>query len=142
MNSIPQGHADEMFKMSFQRAARTDKGVSAARNMVSLKCEIDADILKKVNELLPKQIRIFGFKKVTKSFDSKNNCDGRTYTYILPTFAFCPIEEVTFFSLKLKFFLTILNHILFFKLLTDNYRITGIFSILLEVHKTRTIYFT
>ena len=26
INAIPQEHADEMFKMSFQRAARTDKG--------------------------------------------------------------------------------------------------------------------
>lgn len=79
--------------MSFQRAARTDKGVSAAENLISLKMELVDDTLKNLNEILPKQIRVFGYAKVTKSFDSKNNCDGRTYTYILPTFAFCPIEE-------------------------------------------------
>ncbi|CAF1040105.1 unnamed protein product [Brachionus calyciflorus] len=93
VNSIPQAHADEMFKMSFQRAARTDKGVSAAENLISLKMEFTPEHLKQLNEVLPKQIRVFGYKKVTKSFDSKNNCDGRTYIYILPTFAFCPIEE-------------------------------------------------
>lgn len=94
INSIPQAHADEMYKMSFQRAARTDKGVSAAENLISLKMEFSQEHLQKLNEELPKQIRVFGYKKVTKSFDSKNNCDGRTYIYILPTFAFCPIEEL------------------------------------------------
>lgn len=98
INAIPQNHADEMYKMSFQRAARTDKGVSAAQNLLSLKMELDeTETLPKLNALLPKQIRIFGFNKVTQSFDCKNNCDGRTYIYVLPTFAFCPIEEVLFF---------------------------------------------
>jgi len=83
--------------MSFQRAARTDKGVSAAENLISLKMELAEDTLKKVNELLPKQIRIFGYNKTTQSFDCKSNCDGRTYIYVLPTFAFCPIEEVLIF---------------------------------------------
>jgi tRNA pseudouridine38-40 synthase len=91
--------------MSFQRAARTDKGVSAAENLISLKMELADDTLKKVNDLLPKQIRVFGFNKTTQSFDCKSNCDGRTYIYVLPTFAFCPIEEVysvlnSFFSLS------------------------------------------
>lgn len=94
INSIPQAHADEMYKMSFQRAARTDKGVSAAENLISLKMEFSQEHLHQLNQILPKQIKVFGYKKVTKSFDSKNSCDGRTYIYILPTFAFCPIEEL------------------------------------------------
>lgn len=93
LNAIPQQHADEMFKMSFQRAARTDKGVSAAENLISLKMELADDTIVKLNEILPKQIKCFGYNKVTQHFDAKNNCDGRTYTYLLPTFAFCPIEE-------------------------------------------------
>lgn len=80
--------------MSFQRAARTDKGVSAAENMLSLKMELRDDTLTKVNQLLPKQIRVFGYNKVTQSFDCKQNCEARTYIYILPTYAFCPIDEV------------------------------------------------
>lgn len=60
LNAIPQGHADEMFKMSFQRAARTDKGVSAARNLLSLKMELADDTIQKLNDLLPKQIKVFG----------------------------------------------------------------------------------
>jgi len=46
--------------MSFQRAARTDKGVSAAENLLSLKMELTEDTLPKLNAILPKQIRIFG----------------------------------------------------------------------------------
>ena len=84
----------QKFKRSFQRAARTDKGVSAAANLVSLKMELDDNTLEKLNETLPKQIRVFGYNKVTQSFDCKQNCDARTYIYILPTFAFCPIEEI------------------------------------------------
>lgn len=46
--------------MSFQRAARTDKGVSAAENLISLKMELADDTIPKLNEMLPKQIRVFG----------------------------------------------------------------------------------
>ena len=46
--------------MSFQRAARTDKGVSAAENLLSLKMELAEDTLPKLNQILPKQIRVFG----------------------------------------------------------------------------------
>ena len=38
------------------------------------------------------------YKRVTQGFDCKNSCDGRTYIYILPTFAFTPIEEVNNFK--------------------------------------------
>ena len=46
--------------MSFQRAARTDKGVSAAANLISLKMQLSDDTLEKLNNTLPKQIRVFG----------------------------------------------------------------------------------
>jgi len=73
--------------MQFQRAARTDKGVSAARQVVSLKLKENFDI-SKVNEHLPEQIKLFAFRRVTKGFNSKTLCDGRTYMYVLPTVAF------------------------------------------------------
>ena len=90
LNAIPENHANEMFKvstsnisfdfncfdkealkknfsetmlgkkMSFQRAARTDKGVSAARNLLSLMMELAEDTVEKLNVILPKQIRVFG----------------------------------------------------------------------------------
>ncbi|CAF3631349.1 unnamed protein product [Rotaria socialis] len=95
VDAIPQAHADDMSKMCFQRAARTDKGVSAVANLVSLKLSPLENLTQLVNDQLPKQIRMFGVKRVAASFNSKNSCDARTYIYILPTYAFCPIEEIT-----------------------------------------------
>lgn len=46
--------------------------------------------MESINEFLPKEIRIFGLKRVTKGFNSKSQCNARTYTYTLPTFAFAP----------------------------------------------------
>lgn len=87
---IPENHGEDMRKMSFQRCARTDKGVSAAGQVVSLKLRLIEDITQKINEHLPPQIRILGLKRVTQGFNSKNNCDARTYSYMLPTVAFAP----------------------------------------------------
>ncbi|XP_055093067.1 pseudouridylate synthase 1 homolog isoform X4 [Symphalangus syndactylus] len=85
---IPENHGEDMRKMSFQRCARTDKGVSAAGQVVSLKVWLIDDILEKINSHLPSHIRILGLKRVTGGFNSKNRCDARTYCYLLPTFAF------------------------------------------------------
>ncbi|XP_062942495.1 pseudouridylate synthase 1 homolog isoform X2 [Cynocephalus volans] len=85
---IPENHGEDMRKMSFQRCARTDKGVSAAGQVVSLKVWMIDDILEKINSHLPSHIRILGLKRVTGGFNSKNKCDARTYFYMLPTFAF------------------------------------------------------
>lgn len=85
---IPENHGEDMRKMSFQRCARTDKGVSAAGQVVSLKVWLIEDLLDKINSHLPSHIRILGLKRVTGGFNSKNKCDARTYFYMLPTFAF------------------------------------------------------
>ncbi|XP_015110349.1 tRNA pseudouridine synthase A [Diachasma alloeum] len=74
---------------NFQRAARTDKGVSATRQICSAKLPDYANI-DDINQFLPKEIRVFGIKRVTKGFNSKSQCNARTYTYTLPTFAFAP----------------------------------------------------
>lgn len=87
---IPENHGEDMKKMSFQRCARTDKGVSAAGQVVSLKVRLIQDLVEKINEHLPPQIRVLGMKRVTQGFNSKNHCDARTYSYLLPTVAFCP----------------------------------------------------
>ncbi|KAM6901982.1 pseudouridylate synthase 1 homolog [Lycodopsis pacificus] len=92
---IPENHGDEMKKMSFQRCARTDKGVSAAGQVVSLKLRLIEDSVEKINEHLPPQVRILGLKRVTQGFNSKNNCDARTYAYMLPTVAFSPKDYDT-----------------------------------------------
>ncbi|XP_060064959.1 pseudouridylate synthase 1 homolog isoform X2 [Ylistrum balloti] len=78
-------------KMWFQRAARTDKGVSAAGNMVSLKMSLHVEnFIEEINKVLPEQIKVQACIRTTKGFDSKNFCDGRTYSYLTPTFAFAP----------------------------------------------------
>lgn len=80
--------------LHFQRAARTDKGVSAARQILSLKLPRDIhSSISTVNTLLPHSIRVMGVIKTTKFFDSKNYCDARTYTYMMPTFALTPFDQ-------------------------------------------------
>ncbi|RZF40218.1 hypothetical protein LSTR_LSTR011992 [Laodelphax striatellus] len=84
---------DEIFKqpqlIQFQRAARTDKGVSALRQVISLKLPEETKV-DDINEHLPEQIRVIAIRRVTKGFNSKSSCDGRTYSYMLPTFALAP----------------------------------------------------
>ena len=86
---------EEAFKRpqlaQFQRAARTDKHVSAARQIVSVKIA-ETISAEQLNEHLPPEIRVMGVKRVTQGFDAKKNCDARTYMYMTPTFAFAPID--------------------------------------------------
>lgn len=82
--------------MYFQRAARTDKSVSAIKQIVSLKiAESISSRIDDINKLLPDDIRLMGCKRVTQSFDAKNYCDARTYSYLMPSFALCPLSEIT-----------------------------------------------
>ncbi|KAH8381471.1 hypothetical protein KR093_005391, partial [Drosophila rubida] len=76
----------------FQRAARTDKGVSAARQVCSVKLPEELD-LAAFNQDLPAEIRLFGVERVTKGFNAKDQCNARTYTYTLPTVAFALSSE-------------------------------------------------
>ncbi|KAK4885595.1 hypothetical protein RN001_001866 [Aquatica leii] len=91
---ITQEAFDQIQTIQYQRAARTDKGVSAARQVVSIKLPEEVDI-SKVNELLPDQINVFAIKRVTKGFNSKSQCDARTYTYMLPTVTFAKSDDTT-----------------------------------------------
>lgn len=90
---ITTEHFENIRSINFQRAARTDKGVSAIRQIVSLKLPEKSDKTI-INKCLPDVIRVFGIKRVTKGFNSKNQCDARTYRYIIPTFAFA-LEDPT-----------------------------------------------
>jgi tRNA pseudouridine38-40 synthase len=78
---------------SFQRAARTDKGVHAAGNLISLKImmgdDVDA-IVDRVNAHLPPQIRLWGIQRTNNSFNSHVHCDSRVYEYIIPSHCFLP----------------------------------------------------
>ena len=81
-------------KAFFTRASRTDKGVSAARMVVSLKMILDPPSLEDINNHLPSDIRLQNVVRATKNFNCQSSADARTYLYLLPTFAFAPVEEV------------------------------------------------
>ncbi|KAG6445536.1 tRNA pseudouridine synthase A isoform X2 [Manduca sexta] len=76
----------------FQRSSRTDKGVSAARQVVSLKLPLQVEV-EEINKRLPECIKVFGIKRVTNKFNSKSKCNARTYSYTLPTYVFEPSLE-------------------------------------------------
>ncbi|KAI5968101.1 PUS1 [Candida margitis] len=78
----------DLKKSGFQRTARTDKGVHAAGNVVSLKLIIeDPDLKQKINDNLPDQIRCWGIQRTTKGFDCRKMCSSRVYEYLLPTYS-------------------------------------------------------
>ncbi|KAJ1576775.1 hypothetical protein NDA11_007119 [Ustilago hordei] len=84
-------------KVGLQRAARTDRGVHAAGNLVSLKLILEPCGLKpgetlvdKVNSILPDFIRIWGITRVQNAFNARQSCDSRMYEYLLPTYVFIP----------------------------------------------------
>ncbi|KAJ2084987.1 tRNA pseudouridine synthase 1 [Coemansia sp. S100] len=85
--AVSADNATNQQKVQLQRAARTDKGVHAAGQVVSLKMIVeDPAIVEKVNAQLPDQIRVWGFVRVVQSFNAKTMCDSRVYEYLLPTY--------------------------------------------------------
>ena len=46
--------------LKFQCCSHTDKGVSAARQVVSLKMIAVSGLIEKINQILPEQIRVMG----------------------------------------------------------------------------------
>ena len=79
------------------RCARTDKGVHAAGNVISLKLVIeDPSIVDKINTELPPQIRVWGIEQTNKSFSAYQVCDSRIYEYLIPTYCFLPPHPHSF----------------------------------------------
>jgi tRNA pseudouridine38-40 synthase len=95
---ISECNYGKLTKISWMRASRTDKGVSAIMNVVSAKLHkhpnmSELDMKQKLNEVLPKDIRVFRIIEVSDHFDSKDNNNNREYHYILPTFLLEPKKE-------------------------------------------------
>lgn len=89
--AVSKDNANDPKKSSFMRAARTDKGVHAAGNVVSLKLIIeDDDIVEKINANLPDQIRLWGITRTNKAFECRKMCGSRIYEYLIPSYAFLP----------------------------------------------------
>ena len=90
-DAMPENFDGNHRTVDWMRAARTDKGVSAVGQIVSGFFYVDPPgFVERVNSHLPKQIRVFGFTRVTPSFGAKKFCDRRRYEYVIPIFALDP----------------------------------------------------
>ena len=96
--AVHEGNQGDLSKIGWSRAARTDKRVSAARQVVSAKLEVENDdvpaLLERLNGELPDDIKVFDAVRVIKGFNCKQSCDRRHYTYLLPTFLLAPDEAI------------------------------------------------
>ncbi|EMD63515.1 hypothetical protein GGP41_005833 [Bipolaris sorokiniana] len=108
--AISKANASDPKKSSLVRCARTDKGVHAAGNVVSLKLIIeDDDILEKINSHLPDQIRVWGIQRTIGSFSCYQACDSRWYEYLIPTHSFLPPHPSSYLGKKLEEYAEIEN---------------------------------
>ena len=65
---------------------RTDSGVHAIRYPFSFATKKDLEkpsVLRAINSLLPPDIRILSFQKVSDSFDARHSCKAKVYEYRL-----------------------------------------------------------
>jgi tRNA pseudouridine38-40 synthase len=96
---ITEEEEKKPFDFFFQRAARTDRAVSAVRQACSMKLPKDdnfvTDGAEQLNQYLPNDIRVVAIRRTTPTFHAQKSCDSRTYSYTLPTFAFAPLDSLT-----------------------------------------------
>jgi hypothetical protein len=75
VGAVSSDNADDPTKVSLGRAARTDAGVHAAGNLVSLKLITQIpgvpDVVAAVNRSLPPEIRVWGIIRVQNSFNAR-----------------------------------------------------------------------
>ncbi|GKU98072.1 hypothetical protein SLEP1_g11124 [Rubroshorea leprosula] len=92
--AVPEQDRGIPKRYDWARSARTDKGVSAVGQVVSGRFYVDPPgLVERLNSNLSDQIRIFGYKRVTASFNAKKFCDRRRYVYLLPVFALDPCSH-------------------------------------------------
>lgn len=90
-DAVPEQDRNNPKRYDWARSARTDKGVSAVGQVVSGRFYVDPPgFVDRLNSNLSPQIRIFGYKRVTASFNAKKFCDRRRYVYLIPVFALDP----------------------------------------------------
>jgi len=87
---IRESNQHDLQKVSWSRAARTDKGVHAVGQCVALKLRLELgkeeDFIDQLNTVLPPEIQVFDCIRVANKFNSKFQCFGRIYEYWLPTY--------------------------------------------------------
>ncbi|KZT59508.1 pseudouridine synthase [Calocera cornea HHB12733] len=91
---VSADNADDPTKVSIARAARTDTGVHAAGNVVSMKIirepEGVTDVVAAVNSHLPPQVRLWGMVRTQNNFIARQSCDSRVYEYLFPSYMLIP----------------------------------------------------
>ncbi|KAF9565823.1 tRNA pseudouridine synthase [Agrocybe pediades] len=101
VGAVSQDNADNPVKVNLARAARTDAGVHAAGNVVSLKMIMDIpgvdDLVTKINDELPPEIRLWGYVRTQNSFNARMICESRKYTYYFPTYLLIPPKPTSNF---------------------------------------------
>lgn len=100
---ISKENAGSFAKVGWANCARTDKGVSAAANVIALKAILCPNLLEKINSELPSDIRVWGIYRVSKSFNPKNKVSYRKYSYIVPTYIFAPSAVNSKYSKESEF---------------------------------------
>lgn len=99
--AISKANAADPKKSSFVRCARTDKGVHASGNVISLKMIVeDEDIVQRINSHLSPQIRVWGIEVASKSFSCYHMCDSRVYEFLIPSHCFLPPHTSTYLGKK------------------------------------------
>ncbi|KAM5532801.1 hypothetical protein V8D89_013520 [Ganoderma adspersum] len=94
VGAVSKDNSDNPTKVKLGRAARTDAGVHAAGNVVSMKL-INIipgvpDLVGRINEELPPEIRLWSILRVQNSFNARTTCDSRKYTYFFPSYLMIP----------------------------------------------------
>ncbi|WVQ73440.1 tRNA pseudouridine(38-40) synthase [Cryptococcus sp. DSM 104548] len=95
--AVSSDNAVDARKVDIARAARTDAGVHAAGNVISIKMITEPPlpegyktIAEYVNTFLPPQIRMWGWVRTVKSFNARTAADSRIYEYLLPSYCLLP----------------------------------------------------
>jgi hypothetical protein len=94
------------YQVNLGRAARTDAGVHAAGNIVSLKmiCEIPGvpDVTARINELLPPEIRLWSFVRehaqTYLDYPLANSHPGHRPVYKTPSTLDCMLRAITLWA--------------------------------------------
>lgn len=95
---ISKNNFGNLRKVAWSRAGRTDKGVHAAAQIITLKLAYatgqEKETIEEINRYLPEDIRAFDIVRTPKSFDARERCTGRRYEYIMPTYVLAPKDDV------------------------------------------------
>ncbi|KAI0741709.1 tRNA pseudouridine synthase [Daedaleopsis nitida] len=94
VGAVSKDNSDNPTKVKLGRAARTDAGVHAAGNVVSMKLITTIpgvpNLVERINEELPPEIRLWSVLRVQNSFNARTTCDSRKYTYFFPSYLMIP----------------------------------------------------